>query len=142
MKQNELKHYGVKGMKWGIIRTKFYTKNSVGDTYTDRQKKKMTKRAIKILNSEKKTYDTLAEDSRAKADISYKRADMAKMREYNKRAKQFLKQSEIMNQKISDIETGKVKAGRDFVTNSEYYTMPLLDMLGYINVQSKHRIDY
>lgn len=64
----ELKHYGVKGMRWGVHKDRdpntrlnikyekgFYKKNIgtnrlTSDSYTDRQKNKIKKQALKTVN--------------------------------------------------------------------------------------------
>ena len=44
--------------------------------------------------------------------------------------------------RINDIETGKIKAGKDFVVNSIYSSNILLDAAGLLNVKAERRIDY
>lgn len=48
---DELMHYGVLGMKWGVHRGRLTTatNDKIGDSYTDRQKKRITKQAKSIL---------------------------------------------------------------------------------------------
>lgn len=44
--------------------------------------------------------------------------------------------------RINDIETGKNKAGKDFVVNSIYSSNILLDAASLLNIKAERRIDY
>lgn len=45
---------------------------------------------------------------------------LAKQHEYLQAAESFTKQSRVYDQKISDISSGKIKAGRDFIVQTDY----------------------
>ena len=166
---NELYHYGVKGMKWGV-RTSVYTKNRIGDNYTDRQKKKMSSAAVRILKKERnwdsiyaKGYQNSAnradkrankhaidsEKARAKGDIdgsqNYQnkaQKQVAKQQQLLEAARQHTEKAELASKRINDIESGKLKAGRDFVTNSVYSTNLLLDAAGILNVSRVRTVEF
>lgn len=141
MENKELYHYGVKGMKWGV-RTSRTVEYRFGDKHTNREKKKMTKIARKTIKSQRQTADVLARSNQLKADHAYRQADMKKYKEYTKRAKRFLAHQKFLDKTLSDIDSGQLKAGRDFVTKSTYSSNLLLDAAGWINVRSEHDVRY
>lgn len=141
MENRELYHYGVKGMKLGV-RTSRTVTYRFGDHHTDREKKKMTKIARKVVKSQRKIADVLARDNQVKADRAYRKADMKKYKEYKKRAKRFFAQQRALDRTLSGINDGTLKAGRDFVTRSTYSTNLLLDAAGLYNLRSEHDIRY
>lgn len=139
--EDELIHYGVLGMKWGVHkgRVTASTENAIGDKYTNRQKNRMTKQATKLLSKKRKTYEVLSKQSenrsiKAKNDIAAK--------QYYNQSKINKEIAEMYKTRINDIETGKIKAGKDFVVNSIYSSNILLDAAGLLNVKTERRIDY
>ena len=168
-KKNELIHYGIKGMKWGV-RTSVYTKNEIGDSYTNRQKKRMTKDAKNILRKNIKENVRTSELFNKAASENYKKADkhvwtsekaqskgdikkfekyqgkawkqLANQHENLQKAENFSKRAEIFNKKVNDIDSGKIKAGKDFVTNYMYSTNLVLDAAGIINFRREREVNF
>lgn len=133
---NELYHYGKLGMHWGK-RTSVYSTNSLGRVYSDKQKAKMTNRAVKILTKDeytnqykaksqtKKAYRELnkAQNSQDKSKIS---SHTEKYNRYMNNANHFLTKANRASSTLNRISSGTIKAGRDFVTNTEVSTNLLL----------------
>lgn len=139
---NELYHYGKLGMHWGV-RTSVYSKNTVGDKYTNRKKRTITRTAINLLkkdaarsnnygNSYRKHYISnmnkisnlterkklLQKDSTTskKIDTKIAKLDYDGKNAYNA-AKKYLDDANNKTKLVRDIDAGKIQAGRDFVTN-------------------------
>ena len=142
--EDELMHYGVKGMRWGVRkdRVTVTTQHRVGDYYTDKEQQKMTKRAVKIYSDRRATSEALAKSNRNAEERHYRKANMEKAEEYKRRAEAYMEQANMYSKHINDIATGTIKAGRDYVVNSEYSTSLLLDAVGFINVRRKDIITY
>lgn len=138
-----LAHYGVKGMKWGVRKrgtsVEVYSRNRTGDYYTRDEKDHMTKVATKNLtkNYKKATKNRdLYERSSSKTKDAYKQA------KYIAKAKEFAKQSDLYSKRLKDIDSGKIKAGKDFVTNSYFGTNVLLDVIGLPNIHWGDTVDF
>lgn len=134
-------HYGVLGMKWGIRkgRVTARTQNHIGDTYTNKQKNRMTKQATKLLSKKQKMYEVLSKDLenksiKAKNNIAAKR--YKDQSEFNKKLAEMFKTS------INNIETGKIKAGEDFVVNTLYSSSIPLYAIGLLNLRTEREINY
>lgn len=136
-----LAHYGIKGMKWGV-RTRVYTKNKVGDYYTPKQKEKMTKLARKVLNKKLQNSNSMYETTKRSSNRAFTKGDTQRSEVLKKRAKSYLSSSKMYQQKLESIDSGKLKAGRDFVTNSVYSTNLPLDAIGFINLRQEHTVDF
>ena len=173
LNSGELKHYGVKGMKWGVTKVgtiTVHTNNKFGDKYTDRQKKRMASAAKKLLKREE-TWDKIyAKGHTNVANRAYKKADkhvwtsekaqakgdqqkfekyqskawkqLAKHHSALEAAKRSTESSKLAAKRIADIDSGKLQAGRDFVTNSTYYTNLALDAIGLINVGRTRTLEF
>lgn len=165
-KKNELMHYGVLGMKWGVVHTK--PKNSIGDYYSDRKKNRMTKTAVRVLRKDIKENESNAAIFNKAASNNYKKADkhvwtseraqnrgdmkkyekyqgkawkqLAKQYENLQKAERFTKEANASKKRMSDITSGKLKAGRDFVTNRIYSTSLPLDMIGVVNLSMDQKL--
>lgn len=129
-KDDELTHHGVMGMKWGVRRYQ----NADG-TLTAKGKarfrevasdsklaNKDTKAALKVYRKNKFIYkpDKNSEYYRKKASKAKEKGDSEKAKKYIENAKKFEKMSSEFNKKISSIESGKIKAGKDFIVQRDY----------------------
>ena len=161
---NELYHYGVKGMKWGVRKDKkrspftitSRTKNQIGPYYSDKEKRKMTDVARKTLTKEETWNRALSEVNTNKANRHKSKADsytskskndkakkqLEKRKEAMALAKEFTNRANIANKRLSDIDSGRLKAGRDFVTNREVSTNVPLDMIGLVNVRVTNTVEF
>ena len=145
---DELKHHGIMGMKWGVRRyqnadgtlTEAGKKRYDDVASSNRQSKKDTKAAIK-------KYTRLSNKANRRANRSIELAnEYAELaNEYNKYASKGSKEyaqktqsakikSEVQidksneyrkianeySKKVSDIETGKIKAGKDFIVQRDF----------------------
>lgn len=172
LNNNELMHYDVLGMKWGVHRGRLttITNDKIGDSYTDRQKKRITKQAKSILgkkirsdNSKAGVYDRAAAKTYKKIDklvwkseALQKVGDRSGFEKYQSKAwkktarfinqqtaAQNYKNSANMAQKrLKDIDEGVLKASKDFVTNKCSSTNIPLSMLGVINWRTEKRVDF
>lgn len=168
----ELYHYGVKGMRWGVRKTRLYTSTNdhVGENYTDRQRKRMKKQARSILKGKIKESDSVAKFYERDAAMAYKKVDRLTSKSekrqvkgdqegFNKYQSKAWKQvarhitstqkaeaqrsiSRSANKRLSEISNDTLKAGKDYVTNITSSTNLLLSAGGIINWRTERRIDY
>lgn len=96
---SELKHYGVKGMKWGVRRT-------------ERNAYKLLRKHAKINSYNADRYNKHASIQRNKGNIeAYKR--------YKALGEDYAKKSKRCNDYLSKIETGKVTAGKNYIVDTK-----------------------
>ena len=169
---DELYHYGVKGMKWGVRRTRLYvqTDDRPGNSYSDREKESIKKRAQSILknNIRKSTMYSKVFDSASKS--AYNKADklvwksekkqnegdqagfekyqskalkqMAKYYTNKQKAEKLMAEVKDSTKKLKDIDKDLVKAGKDYVTNTTVSTNMLLSLAGIPNIKIEEQIDF
>ena len=104
MSEYVLVHHGVKGMKWGVRKAK--KDKRVATKMLSKAAKEADKRAKLYLNSSEKQR---LKDHKAKAQ------------EYRKIGKAYVEQSKAYKSYLSDIQTDKVKAGKDYIVASKWH---------------------
>ena len=125
---NYLAHHGVLGMKGGVRKAALYgrTQNKLGGKYTRRQKDKMQRTAAKF------------ESKNVKENIKNANLMDKNMNRLQTRWANALESTK----KLNDINSGTLKAGRDYVTNKTVYTNLPLDAIGFSNVGVATDITY
>ena len=125
----ELRHHGVLGMKWGVRRYQNpdgsltpLGKNRFAEVSDDdRLSTKQTKQARKIYQKQKRRVDNLVLRNENKAERT---KDPAKREAAIKAAKEYTKKSNAYKQRLSDLDSRKIKAGRDFIVQTDYNVWP------------------
>ena len=125
MENSELYHWGVKGMKWGVRRyqNKDGSLTAAGkrrfkSVASDEKKQQLhTKRAKFLLegNAENNKISAreLKESYKDLKDLMSKKESQL----YKKEIDTLLEKSKSYEKLLNDIDSGKIKAGRDFLTN-------------------------
>lgn len=122
--ENELYHYGVPGMKWGVRRyqNKDGSLTSVGKRRfksvdrSERKQQEHAERAKWLLKGNSDNAKIYAkEDREAARDLKFamSKPDYDRIIEH---AKQSIARSKVYDRMIKDIDSGTLKAGRDFIT--------------------------
>lgn len=169
---DELIHYGVKGMKWGVRngRIQAQTLDRIGGAYTSKQKNRIRRQAEKILIKNIDRKERSATSFSKAADKHYKKADklvyksearqrigdqkgfekyqgkawkhLANQYTYQQAAERDTKTSQAYKKKLNSIQDGTLKAGEDYVTNIVASSSIPLAALGIFNVRTEKRIDF
>ena len=122
---NELYHHGVKGQKWGVRRYQnpdgsltAAGKRRFKRVVSDEKKQQLhTKRAKFLLegNAENNKINAreIKESYKDLKDLMSKKESQS----YKKDIDTLLEKSKLYENLLKDIDSGKIKAGRDFITN-------------------------
>lgn len=118
---NYLIHHGVPGMKWGVRR---FQDESGGITPRGRKYANKVEKSRILSKVHERRYKTILgrnyHDS-AKAAASYQKAanntriNAEKRAQYMKMAQQHTQRSKMLAQTFKDVDSGKLKAGRDYI---------------------------
>ena len=99
----------------------------------------MTKQAAKTLNRRIEELNRSAYLSE-RASVTAKTKDARTSNALT--AQKYRAVAKLYETKINDIDSGKIKAGRDFVTNSTYSSNLLFDAVGLMNLRTERRVDF
>ena len=125
-KMNELYHYGVLGMRWGVRRfqNKDGSLTSAGkrrfkSVESNEKKHKIHTEGAKFLLEGNAENERVTARELKEAYKDFKDFGMSKKESqfYKQSIKDALQKSKTYEKLLKDIDSGKIKAGRDFVTN-------------------------
>lgn len=173
MGENELCHYRVLGMKWGIRKAQLHgeTHDVIGDNYTDKQKKRIKKQAQTILGKRIKENAKTAALYQKSGEKAYRKADklvykseqhqqnqqnqqkfqkyqskawkqLAKHHEYTSNAQKYISEALRDKKRLSDIDSNKAIAGKDYITNMSLSSILPLDAVGLVNWSTVKQVEF
>lgn len=118
------------GMKWGVRRyqNKDGTLTEKGKARfkkvsdSDFLQKRDQKTAIKMIKEKKFIYkpEQNIDYYNKKAEKARIKGDAEKMEKYISKAKLFMQLKVDLNKRLEDLDSGKIKAGRDFIVQRDY----------------------
>ena len=110
---NELYHYGIKGMRWGVRK---YQKSDGSLTYAGKHRfKKISNDPEKQRKEKEYTKQILDAHAQQEKEKSEGFRELG-MHEDSKKSARL---AQMYNKTIKDIDSGTLKAGRDFVTTKD-----------------------
>lgn len=151
--ENELKHYGILGQKWGVRRYQnsdgtltslgkqrySYDKprlnagggrlnlrvssNRIGDSYGSDKSNRMSKSVVKTLEKQSRKARDMSNAYTNISERQKNKGNKVKAERYKQLGLNYKKQYDQMNKRIDDISSGKIRAGKDFVENYSLTTL-------------------